>query len=71
MTRTIEIIVNPKGETTVTTRGFAGQSCRDASRALEEALGKRVGEQLTAEFHQASSVEQNQQRVKRRFPRGS
>ena len=63
MSRIIEIIVNAKGETTVQTRGFVGQSCRDASKFLESALGQRVGEQLTAEFHQVSNAQQNQQRV--------
>ena len=33
--KTIEILVSPKGETTVTTKGFAGSSCRDASKFLE------------------------------------
>jgi hypothetical protein len=61
MTKTIEIIVTPKGEITVTTRGFAGASCRDASRFIEQALGQRLGEQLTAEFRQAQAVEQHQQ----------
>ena len=61
MTRTIEITVSPKGESTIQTKGFAGQSCRDASRALEAALGQRVGEQLTAEFHQANGSQENQQ----------
>ena len=56
--KTIEITVSPKGETTVTTRGFAGQSCRDASKFIEQALGQRIGEQLTAEFHQSQPVEQ-------------
>ena len=32
MSRVIEILISPKGETTVQTRGFAGSSCRDASR---------------------------------------
>jgi len=50
--KTIEIIVNPKGETTVTTKGFAGSSCREASNFIEKALGQPTGEQLTAEFHQ-------------------
>ena len=59
--RTIEIFINSKGETTVQTRGFAGQTCRDASKFIEEALGQRTGEQLTAEFHQAAT-EQIQQR---------
>jgi hypothetical protein len=59
--KTIEIIVNTKGETTVQTRGFAGQSCRDASKFIEQALGQQTGEQFTAEFHQAQPVEQHQQ----------
>jgi hypothetical protein len=59
--KTIEIIVNAKGETTVQTRGFAGQSCRDASKFIEQALGQRTDEQLTAELHQAQPVEQHQQ----------
>jgi hypothetical protein len=50
--RTIEVTIDSKGETTVQTRGFAGSSCREASRFLEQALGERTAEQLTAEFHQ-------------------
>jgi hypothetical protein len=50
--KTIEIIVSPKGETTVQTKGFAGGECRRASKFVEQALGQRTGEQLTAEFHQ-------------------
>ena len=61
MMKTIEILVTSKGETTVTTKVFAGQSCRDASKFIEQALGQRIGEQLTAEFHQATTVEQTQQ----------
>ena len=59
MSRIIEITVNAKGETTVTTRGFAGSSCRDASRFIEQALGQRLEEQLTAEFHQTQAAEQH------------
>ena len=59
--KTIEIIINAKGETTVQTRGFAGSSCRDASRFLEQALGQRASETLTAEFHQTAVVDQQQQ----------
>jgi hypothetical protein len=57
MSPTIEIIVSPQGETKIETKGFAGTSCRDASRFIELALGSRVGEQITAEFHQ-THVEQ-------------
>ena len=62
MTRIIEIIVSPKGETKLETKGFVGSSCRDASKFLESALGQQTGEQLTAEFHQqAQSTNQIQQ----------
>jgi hypothetical protein len=56
--RTIEIIVSPKGETTVETKGFAGSSCREASKFIEQALGQRTSEQLTAEFHQQAVQQQ-------------
>ena len=59
----IEIIVNSKGETTVTTRGFTGAACQSGSGFLEDALGQRLGEQLTAEFHQAEGIERCQQRA--------
>jgi hypothetical protein len=52
--KTIEIIISPDGKTTVRTMGFAGDSCRHASKALEQALGVVEREQLTAEFHQSS-----------------
>jgi len=59
----IEIIVTPEGKYSVQTLGFSGSSCRDASRFIEQALGPRIGEKLTAEFHQSASVRQaNQQR---------
>jgi hypothetical protein len=61
MSRTIEILINPKGEATVTTKGFAGTSCRDASKLLEEAMGQRLSEQQTAEFYQAQATEHLQQ----------
>ncbi len=53
--QTIEITVSPTGQTEVQTKGFAGGECREASKFLEEALGQRVGETLTAEFHQAAN----------------
>jgi hypothetical protein len=53
--KTIEVIVSPTGEVAVQTKGFAGSSCREASQFIEQALGQRMGERLTAEFHQAQS----------------
>ena len=59
--RTIEIIISPQGETRLETRGFSGASCQQASRFLEQALGKHTGEQLTAEFY---SAQHQQDRVR-------
>jgi hypothetical protein len=59
--KTIEILVAPNGQTQVQTKGFLGASCRDASRFLEQALGQRTDEQLTAEFHQTESAQQTRQ----------
>ena len=61
--RTIEITVTPDGTTTVQTRGFVGSSCQNASRFIEQALGQRTDEQLTAEFHQAAESHRTQQRA--------
>ena len=36
----IEIIVSPKGETTIQTKGYAGGTCREASKFIEQALGQ-------------------------------
>ena len=49
---TIEITISPAGECAVQTRGFVGPGCRDASRFVEQALGERTTEQLTAEYYQ-------------------
>ncbi len=58
MSKVIEITVNPKGETTVQTRGFSGSACREASRFVEQALGQRTAETLTAEFHEGQPAGQ-------------
>ena len=62
--KTIEIVVSPTGETQVETKGFSGSECRDASRFIEEALGKCTGENLTGEFYaETSERQQNQQKT--------
>ena len=40
----IIITVDPKGQTQVETRGFQGAGCREASRFVEQALGKPLSE---------------------------
>jgi Protein of unknown function (DUF2997) len=54
----IKITVDPKGQTKVETRGFSGGECREASRFVEQALGTRSAESLTAEFHQGQQAGQ-------------
>ena len=59
--KVIEIIISPQGEARVQTKGFAGATCQEASRFLEQALGQRTKEQLTAQFHQSTTTVQQQQ----------
>ena len=61
MSRTIEIIVAPNGQSQVQTKGFTGSSCRQASGFIEQALGQRTSEQLTADFYQQVSPQQANQ----------
>ena len=57
MSKTIEIVVAPNGQTRVETKGFTGANCQEASRFVEQALGQRTGETLKAEFHQPARSE--------------
>jgi len=56
--KTIEITISPKGESKVETKGFSGGECREASRFVEQALGQRTAETLTAEFYQGQQAAQ-------------
>jgi DUF2997 family protein len=57
MSRVIEVIISPTGETTVQTRGYAGTDCLRASKFLEDALGIVTAEQKTSEFYQQGTAE--------------
>ena len=54
--KTIEITVDRDGRVTVETRGFAGGQCREASRFVEDALGARTSERMTAEFYRGQEA---------------
>ncbi len=56
----IEIVISPNGQTQIETKGFTGSECRDASKFIEQALGKQASEQLKPEFHQTVSQAQTQ-----------
>ena len=58
MKKIIWVIVGPKGETRIETKGFTGSECREASKFLEQALGQPASEQLTAEFYQSQAGDQ-------------
>lgn len=57
--KTIEVIVDTKGQTRVETKGFTGPECLAASRFLEQALGVRTTEHLTGEFYQSQRHDEN------------
>lgn len=59
----IEIIVAPDGSARIETKGYTGESCRDASRFLEGALGRQTAETLTSEYYcSTNQVNVEQQR---------
>lgn len=60
MSQTIEVTISPQGETRIETRGFTGAACREATRAVEAALGIRTSEQLTSEFYATSQLSEQQ-----------
>ena len=64
--KTIELSVATDGSSRIETRGFAGETCRDASRFVEDALGVRLSEALTGEYHaqvQEESREREQEQA--------
>ena len=52
----IEITVSPEGATSIKTTGFAGGSCKDATRGLERALGVAGRESLQPEYFQRGNT---------------
>jgi len=61
-TKVIELTITPDGQTRVETKGFHGSECREASRLIEQALGRRTAEQLTAEFYSVEAGESTHER---------
>ena len=56
----IEITVDPQGNSTVQTKGFAGNECLAASKFIEQSLGQQANQRTTPEFF-AVQATQNQQ----------
>jgi hypothetical protein len=49
-TESIEILVSPSGAVSIKAVGFTGGACRDATRALERALGVTSRSSLLPEY---------------------
>ena len=61
MSRVIEVIVSPQGETTVQTQGYVGGDCLQASQFLEQALGMVLADRKTPEFFEIQQTRQHQE----------
>lgn len=46
-----------KGKVTVTPEGYQGETCKDASKLIEKALGKTVGDTPTNEMFESPNNE--------------
>ena len=54
----IVLTVDSKGQSKVETRGFTGGECREASKFIEQALGQKTAETLTAAFYEGQTTDQ-------------
>lgn len=63
MSRRILVRVSPQGEIQVEAEGFAGNGCEAATRAIEEALGRKTSSQRKPEYYRHSHISQNEQKL--------
>ncbi len=56
------IDISPDGETTIEARGFQGAQCKDATRAIENALGKTTKDAKKPEYSHANTTTSNKVR---------
>lgn len=59
MSRIIEVVVSPKGEASIQTKGFSGSDCLQGSKWLEQVLGVATNDRRTSEFYQAAQTDQH------------
>lgn len=57
MAKIIEVTVDPKGGTTIVTKGFTGGECQNAVQGLEARLGGKLSQTNTAEFYNTSEAQ--------------
>ena len=56
--KSIHILVSPTGEVFLATKGFTDDACREASRALEKALGIITQDRPSTTFESLTSQSQ-------------
>ena len=54
--KTIKVYIAKDGAVTIKTKGFVGQACKDATRALEKALGAVDNREYTDEYYTQSTA---------------
>lgn len=50
--KSIKVLISPEGEATVEAIGYKGQSCEEATRWIERALGKTLAKKVKPERFQ-------------------
>lgn len=58
MSKSIEVVVSPEGEITISAVGFKGQGCTKATEALEKAMGVAGKRKKSPEYYQESATSQ-------------
>ena len=58
--KTVTIDITPDGSTTVETAGYKGASCKEATSAIEKALGKTVTDTKKPEYLQTAKAKASQ-----------
>ena len=58
--RSIEMVVSPMGDISVSAVGFKGAACKQATRALEEALGAVTERTKKPEYHATTTTRAKQ-----------
>ena len=59
--KSISIIVDKVGQVAIQTHGFDGQSCKDATKAIEQGLGIVLSDKPTYDQGASQSVVETQQ----------
>ena len=49
----IRVVIPKSGDVSIEVDGVKGQSCKDLTRQLEEALGSKTSDQETSEYFEA------------------